>query len=280
MNKNMFFRALALVTIVGGLSFGLTGCASTSKSEPELSGTVAELYNDGMDQMAERRWGKAVHTFAELQRQYPYSGWATRAEMMSAYASLRAGDEDAAILTADQFIGLHPGHPDLAYMYYLKGIAHYNKMVDVNRDQSGTAEALEAFQEVVNRYPNSKYAADARMKITLCKDHLAGREMVVGRFYLNNDQYLAAINRFQAVVKNYDTTSQTPEALYRLVESYTALGVPDEAKRNAAILGANYPQSPWYSRAYALVGQSAALPPATQQPSTVGRVWTGLKDMF
>lgn len=275
MNKNL--RRAALLPLVL-LSTHLAGCASV-KPEGELSGTVGALYNDGMDDLEKGRYPQAVHTFEELQRQYPYSGWATRAEMMSAYASLKNGDEEEAIATADHFIKMHPGHPDLAYVYYLKGIAHYNRMVDVNRDQSNTEEALGAFEEVVNRFPGSIYARDAQMKLTLCRDHLAGKEMVVGRWYQSQNQFLPAINRFKTVVMKYQTTSQTPEALYRLTESYVALGVPEEARRAAAVLGNNFPASPWYNRAYKLL-TDANLAPAGQEKSWAKQLAKGLKDIF
>lgn len=255
----------------------LAACAS--KPEGELSGSVGQLYNKGMQELKEGKTAAAVHTFDELNRQYPYSGWATRAQMMTAYAQLEGGDYDEAIVTAEQFIKYHPGHKDLAYMYYLKGLANYNRIRDVARDQGYTREALAAFQEVANRFPDSIYARDAKLKLTLCRDHMAGKEMQVGRYYQQQANYLAAINRFKAVVKDYQTTTQTPEALYRLTESYLALGVNDEAQRSAAILGYNYPGSEWYKKAYALLTERN-LAPADQEKGWADQIYKGVKGLF
>ncbi|MFZ2587349.1 MAG: outer membrane protein assembly factor BamD [Alphaproteobacteria bacterium] len=253
--------------------------ACASKPEGELSGTVAELYNKGMAEMKVGKHKDAVHTFDELNRQYPYSGWATRAEMMTAYAQLQNEDFDEAIVTANHFIKYHPGHKDLAYVYYLKGLANYNRIRDVMRDQGYTREALAAFEEVANRFPESLYARDAKLKITLCKDHLAGKEMQVGRYYQAQKQYLAAINRFQEVVKLYQTSSQTPEALYRLTESYLALGLTDEAQRAAAILGHNYGSNEWYSKAYGLL-TAQNLAPVGKEKSWYSQMYKGVKALF
>ncbi|MCP5405412.1 MAG: outer membrane protein assembly factor BamD [Pseudomonadaceae bacterium] len=257
----------------------LLAACSTAKPEGELSGTVGQLYNKGMDELKAGKTRDAVHTFDELNRQYPYSGWATRAQMMTAYAQLENGDYDEAIVTAEQFIKYHPGHKDLAYMYYLKGLANYNRIRDVARDQGYTREALSAFQEVTNRFPDSLYARDAKLKLTLCRDHMAGKEMQVGRYYQQQGRYLAAINRFKEVVRDYQTTTQTPEALYRLTESYLALGVNDEAQRSAAILGYNYPGSEWYEKAYNLLEGKQLVAPG-QSKSWAGKIYKGVSDLF
>ncbi len=253
--------------------------ACSSKPEGELSGTVGELYNQGMDHLKAGKYSEAVHSFDELNRQYPYSGWASRSEMMTAYAHLQNDDADAAIVAIEHFIKYHPGHKNLDYMYYLKGVANYNRIRDVMRDQGYTREALNAFQEVANRFPDSIYARDARLKMTLCRDHMAGKEMQVGRYYLSQKQYLPAVNRFQEVVKNYQTTSQTPEALYRLTESYLAMGINDEATRAAAILGYNYGGSDWYAKAYSLLTERKLVPEG-QQKGWATRVYKGVKDLF
>lgn len=269
-NKSIFALLLAATLI--------TACAS-SKPEGELTGTVGQLYNDGMDNIQKKRYSQAVHNFEELDRQYPYSGWATRGQMMTAYAQMLDENYDDSLATIDRFIKMHPGHRDLAYMYYLAGLNHYNQMTDVNRDQSSTQDALDAFNEVVNRFPQSPYARDARLKITLCNDHLAGKEMTVGRYYQSQKQYLPAINRFRTVVQNYQTTTQTPEALYRLTESYLALGINDEAVRAASILGYNYPASPWYAQAYGLLTERK-LAPAGQKDSCAQSLARSIKDLF
>ncbi|RYG60166.1 MAG: outer membrane protein assembly factor BamD [Alphaproteobacteria bacterium] len=256
----------------------LAGCAS-GKPEGELTGTVGSLYNDGMDDIQGKRYPKAVHNFEELERQYPYSGWATRGQIMTAYAQLMNEDYDESLATIERFIKMHPGHQHLAYMYYLAGLNHYYQMTDVNRDQSQTQLALDAFNEVVNRFPQSPYARDAKLKITLCADHLAGKEMTVGRYYQKQRLHLAAINRFRNVVQNYQTSSQTPEALYRLTESYVSLGVDDEAVRAASILGHNYPGSKWYAEAYDLL-TTRKLAPAGQKESWAKRISEGFEDLF
>ena len=271
MKKNILILALLAATVVAG-------CAS-SKPEGELTGSVGELYNNAMDAMQEKSYPKAIHAFEELERQYPYSGWATRGQIMTAYAQLLNENYDESAATIERFIRMHPGHKDLAYMYYLAGLNHYYQMADVMRDQSETQKALEAFSEVVNRFPNSPYARDARLKITLCHDHLAGKEMTVGRYYQTQSMWLPAINRFRNVVQQYQTSSQTPEALYRITESYVALGVDDEAVRAAAILGYNYPGSEWYARAYDLLTERK-LAPAGQKESWAKKLAKGFEDMF
>lgn len=269
-NLRLAFALLAATT--------LTACAS-GPQEGDLTGTVGTLYNDGLDALIEKKYDTAVHNFSELERQYPYSGWATRGQILTAYAQLIKGDHEESILTAERFIKLHPGHQNLDYMFYLKGLNHYYRMTDVNRDQGHTRDALEAFQEVVSRYPNSIYARDAKLKITLCEDHLAGKEMAVARFYQTQGQHLAAINRFREVVRAYQTSAQTPEALYRITESYLTLGVTDEATRAAAILGYNYPASPWYQKAYGLL-TAQNLAPKGGEKSWAKRVGEGIKDIF
>jgi outer membrane protein assembly factor BamD len=255
----------------------LVACAS--KPEGELTGSVGKLYNDGLNQLQHSKYSQAVHSFEELERQYPYSGWAIRAEMMAIYTHYKAGEYDEAASGADAFIKMHPGHKDLPYIYYLKGMSSYARIRDVTRDQNHTQAALDAFDEVVNRFPDSEYARDAKLKATLCRDHLAGGEMQVGRYYEGKGQYLPAINRFKVVVDQYQTTTQTPEALFRLVESYLALGIRDEATRAGAILGYNYPASPWYDQAYDLLTK-AHLAPAGQKKVWYKQVYKGIKQII
>ena len=254
----------------------LAGCSSTEG--PQI-GPVEELYNNAMDNMEQGQFIKALKTFEELDRQHPYSLWATRAQMMIAYAQFRTGEFDEAIAAADRFIRLHPGHKDLAYLYYLRGLSYYFRISDVTRDQGHTLDAMRAFEEVVQRFPKTDYARDAQLKITLCRDHLAGQEMSVGRFYQSQKRYLAAIKRFRKVVDDYQTTTQTPEALYRLTESYLAVGIPEEAKRSAAILGFNYPGSTWYRDAYALLTERKLADPG-QEKTWATQIFKGLKEMF
>jgi outer membrane protein assembly factor BamD len=275
----MFNPAIFLrLCILGGVVL-LTGCASSAAKDGELTGTIGSLYNAGMDALKEKKYIEATHNFTELERQYPYSAWATRAQVMDAYTQFKASNYDESIATIERFIKLNPGHPELPYMYYLKGLNHYNRLTDVMRDQAQTRLAREAFNEVISRFPESKYAQDAKLKLTLTEDHLAGREMVVGRYYQKQQQHLAAVNRFREVITNYQQTSQTPEALYRLTESYLVLGVADEAQRAASILGYNYPDSEWYTKAYALLtGQNLA--PQGGQKTWAQKLQRGFKDIF
>ena len=246
----------ALPAIVAGLcALAVAGCAG-GKKKPQLAyeeRPVELLYSAGADRLDNRRWSQAVQYFQEVERQHPYSEWARRSILMQAYAHYEGNDYDEAIGDANRFIQLYPGNPSAAYAYYLKGVCYFEQITDVGRDQAATGQALNALQEVVQRYPNTEYAADARLKIDMVNDQLAGKEMTVGRYYLRQGDTLAAIGRFRSVVDRYQTTSHTPEALYRLVESYLTLGLVEEAKRNGAVLGHNFPGDGWYSAGYKLL---------------------------
>jgi outer membrane protein assembly factor BamD len=218
---------------------------------------VSTLYNEAMNEMLDGGYSEAAKTFDQVDQQHPYSVWATRSELMTAYALYQANKYDESITACDRFISLHPGHRDVAYAYYLKALDYYVQIADVARDQKDTQKALAALQEVVRRFPDSKYGRDARLKIDLARDHLAGKEMEIGRWYEGQGDYLAAINRFKRVIANYQTTTHVPEALYRLDECYTALGLTHEAEKVTAVLGYNYPGNQWYSRAYTLLRNDA-----------------------
>jgi outer membrane protein assembly factor BamD len=199
----------------------------------------------------------AAALFDEVERQHPYSPWARRAQLMSAFSYYMQKDYTKSIETAQRFLSIHPGNKDAPYAYYLIALSYYEQIADVERDQKITEQALTALNDVQRRYPDSQYAADARLKTDLVYDHLAGKEMEIGRFYERTGQWLAAQLRFQNVVKDYQTTSHAPEALFRLTETNLALGVPAEAQKYAAVLGANYPGSEWYERAYRLMREEA-----------------------
>lgn len=266
-------RAVRLLPTLGLVAF-LAACAS---SEPEqyVERPVEELYNTGMSELNEGNWMRAARNFEEVERQHPYSSWATRAQLMAAYAYYQNNAYDEAILAAQRFAQVHPGHKDVAYAYYLIAISYYEQITDVGRDQSMTQNALSALEEVTRRFPNSAYARDARLKIDLTRDHLAGKEMEIGRYYLNRRQYAGAINRFRNVVENYQTTNHVPEALHRLTEAYLALGVREEAQTAAAVLGHNYPGSDWYLDSYAmLTGQN--LRPEVSEGSWLSRFWNAI----
>jgi len=214
---------------------------------------VEKLYNMAKDQMDSGSYNQAAKTFAEVERQHPYSEWSLKAQLMSAYCFYEAKKYVEAIENFNVFIQLHPGHDHVPYAYYMVGLSNYEQIPTVQRDQTVTQKAEDAFREVLNRFPDSPYARDAKFKLDLLRDHLAGKEMDVGRYYLRQRSYLAAVNRFKHVVDQFQTTSHVPEALHRMVECYLALGLPDQAQQTAAVLGHNFPGSPWYADTYTLV---------------------------
>ncbi len=218
---------------------------------------VNTLYTSAKDRLDRGEYTIAAALFDEVERQHPYSVWARRAQLMSAFSYYAARDYDKSIESARRFLSIHPGNRDAPYAYYLIALSNYEQITDIERDQSQTQAALNALGEVVRRYPTTRYAADARLKVDLVRDHLAGKEMEIGRFYQSRGQMLAATTRFRTVVDEYQTTSHTPEALLRLTETYLALGIKEEARRSAAVLGANYPNTKWYNRAYELVQRHA-----------------------
>ena len=244
-----------------GFALLLAACGGTTDKDAYVERPVETLYNTAMDDMLGERYEKAAKGFDEVERQHPYSVWATKAQLMSAYSLYQAAKYDESILALDRYIQLHPGNRDIAYAYYMKALDYYVQITDVGRDQRITEDALKALQEVVRRFPETKYARDARLTIDLTRDHLAGKEMEIGRFYETQGEYLGAINRFRVVVNNYQTTTHVPEALHRLTECYLALGLADEARKTASVLGYNYPGSEWYKDSYALLTNPNAAPP-------------------
>ena len=226
---------------------------------------VDELYNRGVDLMTARDYGGAALTFEEVERQHPYSVWATKAQIMAAYGYYKSNSYDEAIAALERFIQLHPTHKDVGYAYYLKGLTYYEQISDVTRDQLMTTLALESLKEVVSRFPDSKFARDAKFKMELTYDHLAGKEMEIGRYYHNQHQYLADINRFRTVVDKYQTTTHIPEALHRLTEAYLALGLKDEARKTASVLGHNFPGSEWYMDSYEMLTGENVRPQAEEK---------------
>lgn len=267
-------RTSARVALLAAISaVALTACAGNNRDKPRLAyeeRPVELLYATGADRLDRRQWSQAVNYFQEVERQHPYSEWSRRAILMQAYAHYQGNDYAEAIGDAERFIQLYPGNPTAAYAHYIKAICYFEQIVDVNRDQAATGQALAALRDVVQRYPRTEYAADARLKIDMVNDQLAGKEMTIGRWYLRQGDTLAAINRFKTVVDRYQTTSHTPEALYRLVEGYLTLGLMEEANRNGAVLGHNYPGDQWYADAYKLL-TSRGLRPATEPKSDGAR---------
>lgn len=277
------FAALLLL-----LALPLAGCDTVSSLNPfaekepnpdEIAVPAADsLYNRGVDALNARRYNTAATQFDLVEQNYPYSSWAVNAQLMQGYAEYLQSKYTQAIATLDRFIQLHPAHRDISYAYYLRALSFYEQIADVQRDQRATAEAMGALQEVVNRFPDSAYGRDAKLKIDLARDHLAGKEMEIGRYYLKQKLYTAAINRFQRVVEEYQTTNHTAEALHRLTEIYLLLGLTDQAKKTAAVLGHNYPGSEWYSDSYdQLVGAGEVADDGTrapqEKPGMLRRIW-------
>lgn len=239
-----------------GLVALLSACSLTGDGDEEEvkpAEAVEVLYNRARDYMAERNYKKAAADFEEVEQQHPYSEWAVRSQVMAGYASYKAGDYDTAAGTLERFVKMHPTHDSVPYAYYIMALCYYEQISDVGRDQKITEIARQALGDVVSRFPDTEYARDAKLKLDLVTDHLAGKEMDVGRYYLSRQEFLAAINRFRVVVEVYQTTGHIPEALHRLVECYLKLGVEEEAKKYAAVLGHNYPHSQWYRDSYALL---------------------------
>lgn len=248
--------------LVACASLALASCAGDKKELTYVARDVETLYNLAADTLAKGQYRQAAVIFDEVERQHPYSAWARRAQLMSAFSYYQAQQYQEAILSAQRFLSLHPGNKDAPYAYYLVAVSYYEQISDVGRDQKTTEQALNALNELVRRYPDSTYAADARLKIDLTRDHLAGKEMEVGRWYQSRGECLAGLNRFRSVVEKFETTSHIPEALHRMTECYLQLGMRMEAQRTAAVLGYNYPGSKWYQRSYSLVSNLKPAKPA------------------
>jgi outer membrane protein assembly factor BamD len=252
---------LALMAAVAAsltLTAGCAGRGGKAKDTAFVARDVDTLYAAAKDRLDRGDTKVAAALFDEVERQHPYSPWARRAQLMSAFSYYVARDYTKSTQSAQRFLSIHPGNKDAPYAFYLIALCYYEQISDVARDQKTTKQALDALTEVTRRYPNTRYAADARIKIDLVNDHLAGKEMDIGRYYERSGRWLAAQLRFRNVIESYQTTSHTPEALFRMVETNLALGIPEEAQKAAAVLGANYPGSEWYEKAFALMQKHAA----------------------
>jgi outer membrane protein assembly factor BamD len=247
-------RRFRFVLIASALLL-LAGCGDEVDEDKlaQKNESVDVLYNRAYGLMQERDYKQAVEAFEEVERQHPYSPWAAQSQVMAGYAAYLAGEYEDAVVIFDRFVKLHPTSKSTPYAYYLKAMSYYIQITDVGRDQKMTELARQALKDVIARYPNTEYAQDAKLKYDLTSDHLAGKEMEIGRYYLTRKQYVAAINRFKYVVDNYQTTSHVPEAMHRVVEAYLLLGVTDQAKKYAAVLGYNYPGSEWYGYSYKMM---------------------------
>jgi len=281
-------RPLIRACLFLGLALPMAGCGITQwdgsagglfRAAPAGSGLMDRspetLYAAGIESLQEQRYQQAGELFETLEREHPFSTWATNAKIMSAYADYMRNRYTEAIGSLDRFIQLHPAHRDIAYAYYLRSLAYYEQISDSQRDQRGTEVALQALQDVANRFPNTAYARDARLKMDLARDHLAGREMNIGRFYQRQQLYSAAIGRFRRVVEDYQTTNHVPEALHRLTELYLRLGLRDEAARSASVLGHNFPGNAWYQDSYAMLTPGAA-PAPQDRPNVFRRAWNSV----
>jgi outer membrane protein assembly factor BamD len=267
-----FRAALSLVAVAAALL--VAGCNKTTESadafaDDEPAGT---LYNQALDKLNAGKLGDAAKSFDEVDRQHPYTDEARKAILMSAFAQYRRGRYDDTVASANRFLTLYPGSPDAPYAEYLIGSSYFHQIPDITRDQQATQRALASLQEIVDRYPDSEYADDAKKKIIVARDQLAGKEMQIGRYYLERREYIAAVNRFKSVVTNYQDTRHVEEALERLTEANLSLGLISEAQTAAAILGHNFPDSPWYKDAYTLL-QTGGLSPNEDKNSWLSKLF-------
>ena len=256
-------EAVRASLLAGVAALAVTGCASNSRSKElaYVERPVETIYTDATKSLTRNNFDMASKQFDEVQRQHPYSPWAQRAMLMSAYAHYRSHNYDEAMKSAQDYISLHPGGDGAPYAYYLVAICQFDQIIDVGREQARSELALAALNEVTARFPESEYARDAELKLDMVRDQLAGKEMEIGRYYEKRGEHLAAVNRFKKVVQQYDTTNHAPEALYRLVECYLSIGLVSQAQAAAAVLGYNYPGTTWYTDAYKLMqGQGVELP--------------------
>jgi outer membrane protein assembly factor BamD len=247
------------------------------KYKTEITPTIPaeDLYNQGLVFLKRNDFENAAKKFGELEKQYPFSQWARKALLMTTFAQYEKPAYDDAVASATRYVGLYPKSPETPYMYYLGGMSYYNQITNVMQDQTNSAKALAFFSALVEKFPDSEYAPDARLKMQVARDQLAAKEMSVGRFYLTRKNFPAAINRFHDVLGKYQTTRHTEEALYRLTEAYLSMGVTDEAQTAAAILGHNYPDSQWYQDAVALL-KTGGLTPYEHTDSWLSKISKGL----
>ena len=263
MSHTSRFKLVLLAATTGALvlTSGCAGRGGKNRDTAYVARDVDTLYSAAKNRLDRGDTRQAAALFDEVERQHPYSPWARRAQLMSAFSYYAARDYTKAVQSAQRFLSIHPGNKDAAYAYYLIAVSYYEQISDVSRDQKITQQAKTALNDVIRRYPDTRYAADARLKLDLVNDHLAGKEMTIGRSYQRSGKWLASALRFRNVVDNYQTTSHAPEALYRLVESYLTMGLVEEAQKSASVLGSNYPNTNWYTRAFELMQRHA---PGTQ----------------
>lgn len=279
----MVFRTAPALAL---LAVPLAGCSTLDSINPFGSGEkyetkilaetpATDIYDQGLARLQKKDGAGAAKKFAELDKQYPFSDWSRKGLMMQTYADYQSGDYDTAIATGKRFYQLYPNSPDAPYALYLQAMSYYQQIPDISRDQANAEKALGLFEQIVSKYPSSEYVDDSKFKIQVTRDQLAGKEMSTGRYYLNKRNYIAAINRFREVLSKYQTTRHTEEALERLTEAYLALGITNEAQTAAAVLGHNFPDSPWYKDAFAKL-QSDGLEPNEDASSWISRTYHGI----
>ncbi len=274
-----------VIPLAAALGFGLSGCSALDAMNPFGSGEkyetkiltespATDIYDQGLARLQKKDSSGAAKKFAELDKQYPFTEWSRKGLMMTTFAQYQGGDYDSAITSAKRYQALYPNSSDAAYALYLQGMSYYSQIPDISRDQEMSAKSLDSFNQLVTKYPNSEYVEDAKYKIQVTRDQLAGKEMSTGRFYLTRQNYVAAINRFREVLGKYQTTRHTEEALERLTEAYLALGISNEAQTAAAVLGHNFPDSPWYKDAFNRL-QGNGLEPHEDTASWISRAFHG-----
>jgi outer membrane protein assembly factor BamD len=265
------FPGLAVCALLAGL---LAGCAD-DKNAIAPDEPADKLYNEGLTLLNKKEFVDSAKKFEEVDRQHPYSDWGRKSLLMAAFAYYEGGKYDDTITAAKRYVTLHPGSSDAAYAQYLMASAYFDQIPDVTRDQARTERAMQVLAEVARKYPDTEYAESAKKKIEVARDQLAGKEMMIGRFYLEKRNFIGAINRFKAVVTQYQTTRHVEEALMRLTECYMALGIVPEAQTAAAVLGHNFPSSPWYQDAYKLV-QTGGAEPRENKDSWISKAFKAL----
>ena len=265
------FPGLAACALLAGL---LAGCAD-DKNAIAPDEPADKLYNEGLTLLNKKEFVDSAKKFEEVDRQHPYSDWGRKSLLMAAFAYYEGGKYDDTIMAAKRYVTLHPGSSDAAYAQYLMASAYFDQIPDVSRDQARTERAMQVLAEVARKYPDTEYAESAKKKIEVARDQLAGKEMTIGRFYLERRDFIGAINRFKAVVTQYQTTRHVEEALMRLTECYMALGIVNEAQTAAAVLGHNFPSSPWYQDAYKLV-QTGGSEPRENKDSWISKAFKAL----
>jgi outer membrane protein assembly factor BamD len=271
-------RCLAVALVLAPLMAPLLGCSLFNKDDDYVPDDPADkLYNEGLFLLNDKQdYKEAAKKFDQVDRENPYSDWARKALLMSAYAYYQADEYTDCISSAERYVTLHPGSPDAAYAQYLIGSSYYDQILDVSRDQGRADKAISALEEVVRKYPDSEYATAAKKKVDMARDQLAGKEMEIGRFYMNKRDFIGAINRFKVVVTQYQTTRHVEEALARLTEAYLSLGILDEAQTAAAVLGHNFPDSTWYKDSYNLVKNAGGEPTAENKASWISQAFKKL----